>query len=277
MGFRHSSNSPGRIPTWLNAVSDIRLVDISVDRSSDATILTFEAPRFKDVAEELYREPKLFDTPPEQSDTAFNLFGDFIQDVASHVSDSERYDLGLLKRFERFGKDFKHGVDSIEIAGDRLSVNRPPKIDSSLTAAAASLHHEIPASKRVRVAGKLDMIRDSDKVFTLILDNGTPLRGIWTGGDADHLADFFGRQVVVNGTAVFRASKTLLRLDANAIELAGAKDSFFSKMPQPAQACLDVKDIFRKQKSRGGISALFGKWPGNETDEELLAALKEMG
>jgi hypothetical protein len=277
MGFRHSSSKKGRIPAWLNAVSDIRLVDISVDRASDATILSFEAPRFGDVTDEPYGQKLLFDPPPAQNDTAFNLFGDFIQDVSSHVSDSERYDLGLLKRFGQFGTDFKHGVDSIELDGDRLSIQRPPRIDSTLTAAAASLTHEIPAPKRARVAGKLNMIRVSDNVFDLLLDDGSRLRGVWTENDITPLANLLGKTVVVGGLAIFRASKSLLRLDANAIQLAGANDSFFSKMPQPAQASLDVKDIFRKQKARGGISALFGKWPGNETDEELLAALKEMG
>jgi hypothetical protein len=32
----------------------------------------------------------------------------------------------------------------------------------------------------------------------------------------------------------------------------------------------------RLQPSRGGVAAFFGTWPGEETDEELLAALGEL-
>lgn len=276
MGFRHSSRKPGRPPAWLNAAEDIRFVGVSAGNEG-TTLLHFEAPKFGDVADDPYRQQDLFEVPPARTDTAFDLLGDILADIAARVRDSERYDIGLLHRFDRFGGTvFNHGVETIVLQGDRLPTVSPPRIDLQLAQTAASLYWETPAPKRVRVAGKLDMIRDSDRVFNLILDAGERLRGVWTGGDTSVLADYFKRNVVVGGTAVFRASGALLRVDADAMVLAGAKDNFFSVMPTPTPRKLDVPEMVRVRKSRGGIAAVIGKWPGEETEEELLAALKEM-
>lgn len=276
MGFRHSSRKPGRVPAWLSAAEDIRFVGISAG-DADSTLLHYEAPKFGDVADEPYREPSLFEIPPAQTDTAFDLLGDILDDIARRVADSERYDTYLLQRFERFGGTvFKRGVTGITLQGDRLQADRPPRIDPQLAQTAGALFRETPAPKRVRVAGKLDMIRDSDRVFNLILETSERLRAVWTGGDTSTLADYFKQSVVVGGLAVFRASGTLLRLDAEAMSLAGEKDSFFSTMPQPAPKKLDVPEMVRAKKGKGGIAAVFGKWPGEETEEELLIALKGM-
>jgi hypothetical protein len=275
MGFRRSSRKPGRVPEWLRAAEDIRFVDLSGE--GDATLLHFEAPKFGDVADEPYRQPTLFDQPPPQTDTAFDLLGDIIGDVAARLADSERFDLGLLQRFERFNAAFRRGVNSVAVLGDRLSSERPPCIDAKLAEDAASLHRETPAPQRVRICGKLDMIRDSDRVFNLILSAGERLRGVWTGGDTKQLADFFKASVVIGGTAVFRPSGRLLRVDAEAIDIAADNDVFFSTMPQPTRRAPDIRELSRKQKTRGGLSMIFGKWPGDETEAELLAALKEMG
>ena len=276
MGFTHSSRKPGRAPAWLIAAEDVRFVGVSPDNSG-ATRLHFEAPRFGEVADEPYRQPDLFEVPPAATDTAFDLLGDILNDISKRLVDSERYDIGLLKRFERFGGTvFNRGVDSITVQGNRIQIDCPPRIDIHLAETAALLHRETPAPRSVRVAGRLDMIRDSDRVFNLILDGGERLRGIWTGGDTAMLARYFKEYVVLGGVAVFRPSGLLLRVDAEAMALAETKDRFFSTMPQPASRTLDVPALVRGQKGKNGIPAVFGKWPGDESEEALLAALKEM-
>lgn len=273
MAFRRSSRRPGRVPAWLSAAEDVKFVGLSPDEHG-GTQLYFEAPKFGDVAEEPYREPTLFDPPPQQTDTAFDLLGDIIQDISLNVEDSERYDSGLLHRVGLLsGAALKRGINSIVLLGDRLSAASPPRINSALAQSAKHLYRETPAPKRVRIAGKLDMIRDSDRVFNLILDAGERLRAVWTGGDTAELADYFKKSIVISGTAVFRPSGTLLRVDAEAIAMAGAKDSFFSTMPKPAIR----KPAVLRDRKKSGLAEVFGKWPGNESEEELLQALKDMG
>jgi hypothetical protein len=158
--------------------------------------------------------------------------------------------------------------------GDRLSPDSPPRINSELARSAKDLFRETPAPRRVRIAGKLDMIRDSDRVFNLILDSGERLRAVWTGGDTAKLADYFKQNIVIGGIAIYRPSGALLRVDAEAIDVAGAKDGFFSSIPQPSLRKMNMKQA---RKNRSGLAAVFGKWPGSESEEELLSALKDMG
>jgi len=276
MGFRHSSRIPGRQPGWLSAAENVRFTGLSASATGE-TLLRFEAPRFGEVAEEPYREPNLFETPPAPSDSAFDILGDILNEIRIKATDSELYDIGLLKRFEKFNNTvFRYGVSSITIQGNRYSLANAPRIDNELSQTAAMLHREIPSPKRVRVMGKLDMIRDSDRVFNLILESGERLHGVWTGGDTGTLGAFFRKNVAVGGVAIFRPSGTLLRVDAEAMALAGEKDNFFSVVPKSTPRELEVPALIRSQKRKGGIAAVFGKWPGDESEEQLLTVLKEL-
>src|SRR5208337_793147 len=84
------------------------------------------------------------------------------------------------------------------------------------------------------------------------------------------------RSVVVSGLAVFRPSGKVLRIEADTISLASDSDlKIWSAEPEPLGARLDAKELHRPQCPRSGISAIFGRWPGDETDEEFEALLKE--
>jgi hypothetical protein len=130
---------------------------------------------------------------------------------------------------------------------------------------------------RAGIAGKLDMIRDSDHVFEMILEEQTKVRGVWTGGEMTRLSELFGQEVLVEGQAVFRVSGRLLRIEAEAIKPATPADEFFRKVPAPALRPPRQRSFLEPQTAGGGAAAVHGRWPGNESEEEILAALKEMG
>ena len=50
----------------------------------------------------------------------------------------------------------------------------------------------------------------------------------------------------------------------------------FSKLPRAPGSNLDVQSLYRPQGSTTGINALLGQWPGDKTDEEIEAYLKEI-
>ncbi|HYE21803.1 MAG TPA: hypothetical protein VEA69_25410 [Tepidisphaeraceae bacterium] len=259
----------------MRVATDVRFVDMS--RGGDGnTVLHFEAPRFGEVAGEVYEQGLLFGSLPEPQDTAFDLMGDVVNDVALKVRDSEKYDVGILQRLERFKRPiFGHGVDELRLLGGRLPAANPRKIDLCVTAAATSLYQQTPAPVRSRLAGRLDMIRASDKVFSLILKDGRQVRGIWLGDSIQPLREHVDQDVVVNGVVNFRPSGAVLRIDAEAVDAAGPADSFFSKLPA-VTARLGRRQILQPQTSSAGMRAVFGKWPGEESDEEVLQALEDI-
>jgi len=124
MAFRHASNFPGRRPDWLQRASDVRFRDQEKD-NDDTTKLFFEAPRFGDVAEDLYQQGQLFEKPPDPKDTAFDMFGDVLKDIADKVRDSERFDSPLLQRFGKLERPvFNRGIEAITGTGCRPSDRR---------------------------------------------------------------------------------------------------------------------------------------------------------
>jgi hypothetical protein len=275
MGFAGRSISRGRQPAWLAAAADIRFV--GYDERGGDTLLCFEAPTFGEAAEELYRERELWPTKPLPEDTSFDLLGDVLTDVAAEAEDSERFDQPLLKRLMRFWRGLEGGFDGAYLSGHRYTEPAPARLTTATIQAAERLYAETPAPQRVRVAGRLDMIWQSRQGFVLKLDDGNDVRGVLVEGDLCDLKDLFNQRVVVHGRAVYRPSGRLLRLDAELIEAGPNESAFWSRIPPPKGRKLDLKQIQQPQTPKTGAAALFGKWPGDETEADLLDALKRMG
>lgn len=72
------------------------------------------------------------------------------------------------------------------------------------------------------------------------------------------------------------ASGRLLRVDAEAISNGEHEPSLWSRMPQPGTAKLDLSSLRKAQGPRSGMAAILGRWPGEETDDEVEAALARL-
>lgn len=274
MRFAGRSTNRGRQPAWLAPVTDIRFVGYE---GNEDTLLYFEAPPFGEAAVELYRQPELWPTKPPPEDTGFDLLGDVLTDVAAEAEDSERFDQPLLKRLIRIWRGLERGFDGAYLSGHRYTETAPARLTEATIEAAERLDAETPAPQRVRVAGRLDMIWQSRQGFLLKLDDGTEVRGLLGDGELSDLKDLFNQRVVVHGRAIYRPSGRLLRLDAELIENGANESAFWSRIPAAKGLKLDLKQILQPQTPTTGTAAIFGKWPGDETETELLDALKRMG
>lgn len=139
------------------------------------------------------------------------------------------------------------------------------------------LRRQFPALLAVRVAGKLDSIRYSDRMFTLVLGSGTVLKGVAERLEPEQLASLLGQLAVVSGIAVFRPSGSVLWLEAEQIQaISPDQAALWAKPPRPLLAPLDIRSLRASQDALSGIHAIYGQWPGDESEEELLAAIEEM-
>ena len=277
MAFRYTSRAAGRPPAWFVAASTVRFADVSQGRG--CTRLHFEAPRLGEAAEEVYHQKELFRTRPPESDTGFDLVGDMIQDVGRRVADSHRFDAGLLGRLKSFRSSrSRWGIESLVLHGHRLPEDEPVAMNDDVVACALELRTVIPEPIRARVAGALDMIRASDGSFELLLPSGDTVQGVLVGNQRDRLHDLWRQRVVIEGQAVFRPSGAPLRVEAEGIAAATDADQFFAKVPKPRASGPGplAARTAQPQTPKTGAGAIFGQWPGDETDEEILAALKEL-
>ncbi len=274
MAFRNRGALPGPRPGWLVAASDVRFVD---HRGEDDTVLVLEAPTLGDAASELYAQQELWSTRPDPGLTALDLLGGVVREVALGNANSEAFDEPLLKSLTNFHRVFRDGIRSIRIdphhREDPSAAITPTVVETAERFVAST-----PAPQRVRVAGTLDMLRRSTQSFTLKLDDGQEVRGVLNTGELGAAAEHWKAQirVVVLGRAIYRASGQVLRLDADEIRPAPDEPTFWSRVPGPRHRKLNLSPYHQPQGPKSGLNAILGRWPGDETDEEIQAALDRL-
>lgn len=272
MGFLHTSRARGRVPGSIRAAADVRYLGHSAEGDS-VTVLRFEVAPFGEVAADLFSQVQLWEDGPQPEETAFELLAAALEDVASRRSESSRFDPGLLRRIGGYRKLFgKDGLSSIALPD--VNLQKAGRLDSSVVQSARELAYVTPQSRRVRVAGRLDLMGASQGVLKLHVVSGGVVTAIWEGEESlEQFAPLFNKDVVCEGRGVFRPSGTLLRIDADALAPASERDEIFRHAPI-AQANTDPARAARLRLGEPSVYAGFlGSIPPEETDEEFAAAV----
>lgn len=261
------STVAGKLPSWLDAAVDFEVI------VNNPAQIEIEAPPLSAAAPDRFGQAGLF-SDIDASKSSLVFFEDSLEDALAGEADSDLYDNGLLDTFAGLSNLLAHGIDCIEITNGRPRAKGSLRVYAENVKTIKDLQRKTPSNRRVRVSGKVDTIRHRDRMFILILESGQTLRGVADNIEAEELARFFGRVAVVSGTAVFRPSGSLLRIEAERIEAAKGDVSVWSVEPRPIETDIDARTLRRAQDQHSGLNAIFGKWPGDETDDEILAALE---
>lgn len=260
------STARGTQPTWLRTAAQF---DLIIEPQSEPGVFRVESRPLKQALPEGLRVSSLLaDLEPNQ--TAVDLFEGGLEDALAGATDSDKFDEGLVETFSTFAKLFDQGVEAIEIINGRTI-----PINAEGVERVVRLRRQIPPPQAVRIAGTLDTIRHSDRVFTLVLESGAVVKGDAERMDPAQMAALFGQEVVVSGMAVFRPSGSVLRIEAEQMQQVSPQQaSLWSRMPKPILAPLDPRSLRSSQDERSGLNAIYGRWPGDESEEELVAALE---
>jgi hypothetical protein len=129
-----------------------------------------------------------------------------------------------------------------------------------------------PSARISRVRGVLDMLTVSTKTIALRLADGRIVRGFAGSVDQERLKALLGMDVVLEGSINFRPSGDALRIEVESILPATPGDVIWSQVPtvEPTSSRL------RLPVAPVGLDAFFGKWPGDESDQQLTEALREL-
>jgi hypothetical protein len=272
MAIEGASVAHGRPPAWFQRASDIRFT--GYDHEGDDTLIALQVPTIGEAAEELYEQRELWDTRPNPDETAFEVLRRVVDEVASENGESSWYDRQLLTRFARMRNVFVREIRAIQL----VDSGHATEVNEGVAATAARLGTITPPNRQVRVAGVLDMIRHSTRSFSLRLESGDEVHGVMESTEGlSILRDFFGKPVMVLGRAVYRPSGRLLRIDAAGLEDGNSASALFSKVP-PAQTVRPPSPGRLKLpvSGRRGVAAFFGTWPGDETDAEFEALVRDV-
>ncbi len=271
MAFQGRSTARGHYPAWLSAVADIRLVDYS---GQDETVLHFEAPPLGEAAPDLYEQLELWPSRPDPADTCFDLLGDVLLDVNACNENSDRFDYRLLNRLVRLKGVFNGTFQVMLVRGQRTQPGHLPHLDRQTINTAEEFRAKTPLPARVRIVGALDMMRASTDAFAIRLDDRREVQGVFIPGGIARCKDLFQQRVLVVGAATFRPSGQVLRIEADQMSRAGAEPAMWSRVPLPRDRQMDVEALRKPQGPRSGLAAVIGRWPGDETDEQVQAALR---
>ena len=264
MALEGTSASVGATPAWLERCVDVRTLGFS--ERAGSTVLHLKAPRLGDAAPKLFEQNSLFPSLASPDDTALQILSKIAREVRRENPASDLYDSSLLKKFSQWKP---------LLTSDLIGIDLPDSVDSpfdiSVATSAQNLSDQTPSPRQVRIVGKLDMVRHSTRAFELLLSNGETVRGVLVDGTPEVLQKHFGHEITILGKAVYRASGSLLRLDASEILTSTEGKNVFSTVPLPFSSPRRIDAKYQTAKS--GVAAFFGIWPGQETDDELLAAV----
>ena len=103
-------------------------------------------------------------------------------------------------------------------------------------------------------------------------EKGTTNGFLSEGLSAETIAHYWGREITITGTTHFKSDRSSI-VEIKQIHRPNIGDSYFSKKPNQGLPIEEqIKDQIEK-KSGGNMTSIAGKWPGEETFEELLKLL----
>lgn len=263
------STAKGKPPAWLERAATFEVVALH----EGSTVLVVEAPSLAEAAPEHFGQSDLFRTV-DPARSCLDLLEESVHDAIAGQVDSDAYDDELVRTFEEFSRVLRHGVEAVELGG-RI----PVRIDAGSVEALRRLRRAIPPDQHVRLAGKLDVLRHHDRMFTVILESGLNVRGVVNGDTVDlsALGGLWGQEAVVIGVAKFRPSGSVLRIEAERIDRAYGQDlSLWNAEPRPVFGVLDERALRQPQGPRSGVSAIFGQLPDIEGDDDIIEALDRL-
>ena len=265
----------GPRPAWLDSACDFEVTGLS----AGSAIIAMEAHTLREVDQTRFgvgAQQSLFGEPDDRfgEQTAIDIFGQLLATILEGERDDVVADRALLDSCARFARVSGGGYDGISLEGLR-GRTAPLVIRSSDAPRIEVLRDETPRPQAARVAGTLDTVSASRSDVVLTLKDGTRVPGRMEEHNLEALRSLLGKEVVVSGMAHYRPSGRLLLVDVEALDVARAEDRVFQKAPVARKQKVVIEPTGASDTS--GVSAFFGTWPGEETDAELLEALRAIG
>lgn len=274
------SSQRGPAPTWLTDVCDS--IDVTALKPG-STVLAVEAPPLSKTVPDKFSPTSQLNLLEDRSSslseskvalgrsTPLDLLTDEVRSLLAPSTEDKEIDHTLLDAiiklsdiaFRRF-----EGLEFSQITGQQPAL----RIQENDVARLRQLKDETPKPHAARLTGKLDTISHSEPDIKLTLTDGTKVKAVLETHDPNTLQPLWGDTVVVSGIAHYSMKGRLTRIYVERIEPARPSDVLFATLPTPP---VSLRVALEQQKEGAStIGDLIGKWPGDETEEELLESLR---
>ena len=168
------------------------------------------------------------------------------------------------------GTELKVELHSDERRADRFSLNNDSyqKFDK--------IRSETPEPQAMLLTGFLNMIQHNQRRFELTLESGPTVRGRINESfiNLEQIRNLWGKKVTIKGIMQYNPSKKPRLLEAESISPMNSGDEVFSTIPIAYQVHDVLAQAQKNTSSHNIVADIWGKWPGEESIDELLNDLK---
>ena len=182
-------------------------------------------------------------------ETAISLLEDAVRDAVGGKSQSLLIDRAVLGSLSKFSEMLDLGFNAISLNGGDAP---PVTIDRAALQQVERMEIAAPPPRKVIVSGTVDMLRNSKKHVRFAGQRaGAKFAGSIRNRPSGSIANFYAKQVVIDGEAHFRPSGNILSFVASHIRLAQPGDEIWSQVPQAPPRSLDELKPRRTVGRRG--------------------------
>jgi len=268
----HSSNKRGRDPEWVKKSLDFNLTGIK----KGSTVLQVSAPLLTETLGN-YQQP-LFDelgVKDLNNQSALSLALIAYDKATNNASDTETLDKNLLKVMLGFNKFFTSDSKAyIDING---GVKTKVKIAPKTLQKIKILEEKTPADQKIKITGKLEMMRHSSNLLELVNVSGKYKAHLSPDFSFEKAKTFFGEEITCTGIAHFNPKGKVASIEISDIMSADKSASYFENSSYAVQEKLDLPGLVTvlnyKGTSTGKINKLVQELDIDEDLESLLNAL----
>ncbi|MBU0559498.1 MAG: hypothetical protein KKG93_07980 [Bacteroidetes bacterium] len=248
---------------------DIRLSNFTTPSKSESLITidcdTFEKS-LKDIQYNLFRP-----TAELLKLTPMALVIQSFSAALKEDGDKDNLDKPLLKSLLKFKKNFvtnkevfylsnRNSIPGIEIKKEDFK-----KIES--------IEESIPAPSKVVINGKLDEMKYSKGKLVLITSKGNVNSFIKDKTLIEEVVAFMGKEITVSGVGHYKPSGQLSFVKIIEFSEPGKNDKIFSRTPVAMNVEQQILFQLKEGKKKNSLADIVGKWPGDESLEEILEEL----
>jgi hypothetical protein len=267
-----ASTRTGPMPKWVAKSSEFLFRQIK----KGSTVLAFDAPTLAETIGPRISQQDLWYATPDPEDTAVSMLSKALGELTAGGMESQRYDKGMLESIMSFRR-------FLEADGSQIILTESKKHRTLFSVDSSSLHEidrvraAFPDPQAVLVSGDCDMIEKSTRRFKLLLADGHTVLGRLAGDNpmAQNMRSLFGLKVTVRGTMNYMANGKPRLLEALMVRPFETGDSLFEEFVGTNSIEADVRGMRSTFKSGDILAGIKGRWPGDESIEELLEIIQE--
>lgn len=274
LAIKGSSFKQGRPPAWLEKSTDI----IFTGLENGSTVLDFEAPMIRDTIKDQIVQQDMWIKQPEGKDTAFSFISRIVKDTTKENLESDYFDSGVLTSLLEIKPFLLMRAPEVElISPERKRENF--KLDITVIEKIEKLKIRLPEPRAFIISGYLDQIEHSQKRFQLKVNEKQTIQGKINEEfvSVEDLRKLWGKKVSVKGMVHFKPSQKVRFLDAQMLKPMTAGEEVFEAVPSVQTELGFMRELMVKEGKHDWLKGAWGKWPGNESIEELMTELESSG